>query len=505
MLSRRVNSGGNLRDLRGRDFLHAAAAASPHGLMVEHAGRVAYANDAYARILGLRSADQVWGRRTSSLPPVPAPHEGPENGNGPEWQSTRLEFRSQGARMALHVVRDVSQQRRLERRLRESEKMEALGRLVGGVAHDFNNILTAINLYSDLLRGRMGPDPIREIDEIREAAKRGGDMVRQLLTFARQQPATPRVVSLRELISGMRAVIEPLIGEDIELATHFAADTDCIRADPSQVQQVILNLVVNARDAMPEGGRIRLESSACAVTSRTAARHHGVPLGRYVSFSIADTGCGMDEQIRERVFEPFFTTKDPGQGTGLGMAMVYGIVTQAGGTISIQSKPGKGTRVTVLWPEAPVALKPAPHRRDRVETPGGTETVLLVEDDAAVRKSISLLLKAGGYHVLEASDGAEGVRLARSHRHPIDLLLTDMVMPRMSGAETARRIARVHPEARVLCVTGYPAKAQAAMVGYPLLYKPFSRAVLARKVREMLDERTPLNGASSPVSRGTSS
>jgi signal transduction histidine kinase len=500
----RPKSGSRVHHQRGQDFLHAAAAASPHGLMVEHAGRVAYANVAFARLLGFGSENEVLGQRVSNLPQPKGDVLNAENGNGPEWQTIRLEFRHERQKMALHVVRDISEHRRLERRLRESEKMEALGRLVGGVAHDFNNILTAINLYSDLLRDRCEKEMYGEIAEIREAAQRGGDMVRQLLTFARQQPMTARVVSLRHVIAGMNAVMEPLIGEDIELITHFAAKPDCIRADPSQLQQVILNLVMNARDAMPAGGRIRIETSSQAVTDRSSGRHHGIHPGRYVSLCIADTGCGMSEEVRDRIFEPFFTTKKEGAGTGLGMAMVYGIVTQSGGTITIHSRPGKGTRVCILLPEAPQCECEGQQVGSEPPVCSGAETVLLVEDDAAVRTSMARLLMATGYRVLQAHDGAHALRVAKSHSQPIQLLLTDMVMPRMNGAESARQIRRLHPETKVLFVSGYPAKARAEVTGHPLLYKPFSRAVLARKVREMLDEHTPVDGVQQPASRGTS-
>jgi two-component system cell cycle sensor histidine kinase/response regulator CckA len=483
----------------GLEFLRAAAAASPHGLMVEEAGRIAYANAAYARLVGSASPADITGRRVSG---VTVPEVDVSSGSGPEWLGVRLPFGDGRRHLALHVVRDVSETRRLERRLRESEKMEALGRLVGGVAHDFNNVLTAITLYSDLLRDRFGPEA-HEIEEIREAAQRGADMVRQLLTFARQQPSSPCTVSLRQIISGMSAVLEPLIGEDIELTTHFRAAADWVRADPSQLQQVVLNLTMNARDAMPEGGRIRIETASLDLDPHSASRYPGLQPGPFVSLCVSDTGCGMDEQVRAHMFEPFFTTKKSGAGTGLGLAMVYGIVTQGGGAITVHSKPGKGTRVTVLLPQTPHRESEGAADVSETAVARGAETVLLAEDDPAVRASMAELLSGAGYGVLEARDGAHAVRLARSHGGPIHLVLSDIVMPRLNGIEAARQIRQIHPEAQALFVSGYPAKAHAAAAEKAVLYKPFTRAVLARKVRETLDGRPASRGRRPQAAKGT--
>ncbi len=499
MPRRRTKSGAENGD-GGLKFLRAAAASSPHGLMVEQGGRVAYANAAYARLTGFRSPEEVRGRVASELK-VPNGDGVAGNGCGPEWAIVRLPFGRPHEHLALHVVRDVSETRRLERRLRESEKMEALGRLVGGVAHDFNNVLTAITLYSDLLRDRFGP-ATREIEEVREAAQRGADMVRQLLTFARQQPSSPRTVSLRQIIAGMSSVLEPLIGEDIELTTHFTAAADWVRADPAQLQQVILNLVVNARDAMPQGGRIRLETAASDLDAQSAAKHSGLSAGRYISLCISDTGCGMAEEVRARVFEPFFTTKKDGAGTGLGLAMVYGIVTQSGGCVEVHSRPGKGTRITVRLPQAVQHELHGAAAEGEVAVSKGVETVLVAEDDLAVRTSMAELLAAAGYQVIEARDGAHAVRLARAHSQPIHLLLSDIVMPRLSGIEAARQIRELHPETRALFVSGYPAKARAAAADDAVLYKPFTRAVLARKVRETLDARPLPNEGRRPAAKG---
>ena len=480
--------------------------------MIEDSGVVQYANHAYARLAGFRVPEDVVGRSVKRLT-VPAPGPAKKDGRAvPIYDTLRFEFRDRRRTYGLHVVRDVTDRRSLEARLLESEKMEALGRLVGGVAHDFNNILTAITLHADLLRERYGKGT-REIEEVREAAQRGADLVRQLLTFARQHPSAPQVVSLNRIISSMSAVVDPLIGEDIELVSEFAVERDVICADPAQLQQVILNLVMNARDALPKGGRISIRTSEMKLEPREAV-HRGMPAGEYVCLVVADNGCGMKEEVRSRIFEPFFTTKAHGTGTGLGMSMVYGIVKQAGGGVSVVSKEGKGTRVTVLLPRAQAAQPDqAPDKLQNTRC--GHETVLIVEDDAAVRNSIATLLSERGYRVLQASDGLHAVRTARAYKAPIDLLLSDVVMPRMNGVDAAANVRQLHPEAKVLFMSGYPAKASTVAAGSPashhraclggplpeaLLFKPFSRTALERKVRETLEERPPSSKAAHGLS-----
>ncbi len=492
----------NANHKSGVDLLHAAAVACPHGLMIEQRGVVQYANPAYARLAGFHYPDEVVGHSVAGLT-VPIRGAGKRNVQSAAiYDTLRLEFRSGRRRVGLHVVRDVTERRALEARLLESEKMEALGRLVGGVAHDFNNILTAITLHADLLREWHG-EGSREVQEVREAAQRGADLVRQLLTFARQHPSAPQVISINRTVSSMSAVVNPLIGEDIELLSDFAAERDCVRADPAQLQQVVLNLVMNARDALPKGGRITIRTTGAKIQPREASRR-GLEAGDYICLSVEDNGCGMNEEVRARVFEPFFTTKAHGTGTGLGMSMVYGIVKQAGGSVSVASKEGKGTRVTVLLPKARVAREEhAPENTQSMRT--GGETVLVAEDDAAVRTSIATLLSDRGYRVLQASDGLHAVSTARSYKSPIHLLLSDVVMPRMNGVDAATNVRQLHPEAKVLFMSGYPAKAATVATGsqasavlaclggpFPeaLLFKPFSRIALEQKVREALEERS---------------
>jgi two-component system cell cycle sensor histidine kinase/response regulator CckA len=466
--------------------------------MIEQAGRVVYSNPAYARLAGFKSAASVLGKRVAELSISARPGKASANGNGgpPELAGNRMEFRRGRRKLALHVVRDVTDLKRLERRLRESEKMEALGRLVGGVAHDFNNVLTAITLYADLLLERTHRR--REAEEIHLAAQRGTSIVRQLLAFARQQPLAPRLISLRNVVTSMRGMLEPLLGEDIKLITRFDCDADTVRVDPAQMQQVILNLVMNARDAMAHGGQVRISTGASTLNERSVQRHSGLHPGDYVVLTVSDNGCGMDEAVRAHLFEPFFTTKQTGQGVGLGMAMIYGIVTQSGGAVSVSSKPGMGTRVTIHLPRRAAPAISAQGRSESAGTPTGNETILLVEDDHAVRSSMAHLLSESGYQVLQARDGDQAVRIAGAHVADIDLLISDIVMPGMGGHDVAVSVQKLHTETRVLFISGYPVQARAAAAGAKLLYKPFSRVQLAEKVREVLDH-SPAAAAAAPA------
>ncbi|MGH9523828.1 MAG: ATP-binding protein [Terriglobales bacterium] len=481
---------------RGSEFLYSAAVACPHGLMIEERGRVVFSNLSYARLYGFSGQDEILGKLVRQLRLSPPPGDRPTN----KYETLHFDFRDGDQRRRLHVARDVSERRALEGRLRESEKLEAIGRLVGGVAHDFNNILTAITLYAGLLQEFQLERGGGQVDEILQAAKRGTDLVRQLLTFARQHTGTAHVISLRETVEAMRPVLQPLIGEDIEFNAHFVAGDDYVRADPAQLQQVVLNLVMNARDAMPRGGEVRIRTAHAQIKGRRGP-HREIRAGAYVSLCVEDTGCGMKEEVRSRIFEPFFTTKKAGAGTGLGMSMVYGIVHQSGGSVTISSVVGKGTRVTVLLPQVAPERASASAVQSDAST-SGSETILLEEDDAAIRASVAELLLDRGYRVLQARDGLHAIEIARAHRPRIDLVLSDIVMPRMSGADAAVKIRRLHPEAKILLISGYPAKAAPKLSALgPVLLKPFSRAMLARKVRETLEQGLPSSGA---AARGTS-
>ncbi len=378
--------------------------------------------------------------------------------------------------------------RRAEEQLRHSQKMDAVGRLAGGIAHDFNNLLMAIGGNAQLLLRRAGPgDPSRPgLEEVKKATDQAADLTRQLLAFSRRQVLAPRVVDLAGAVTEMQRMLERLLGPGVELALRLAADTPRVRADASQVEQVVMNLVVNARDAMPRGGVIRVETGVAVLTDDDVRRAPFLRPGRYAELVVADGGCGMDEHTLERIFEPFFTTKDLGSGTGLGLSTVYGIVKQSGGYVVAESAPGAGSVFRVYLPPVEEAAA-TPPRVSGGPTPRGWETVLLVEDEDAVRGVVRETLRLSGYEVLEARGGAEALALAEGCATPIHLVLTDVVMPGPGGPETARRVLALHPEARVLYLSGHPMGDGGADPAGELLLKPVSPDALARRVREVLD------------------
>src|SRR6184192_1241387 len=362
--------------------------------------------------------------------------------------------------------------------------MEAVGRLAGGIAHDFNNLLTVITSYGDLLLEDLAPGDSRrdDVDQIRKAAEGAAALTRQLLAFSRQQVLEPKVVDLRAVLAGTEKLLRRLIGADVHLATSLAPDLGAVKADPGQLEQIIINLAVNARDAMPGGGRLTIEAANMVVEARP---------GRYVMLAVSDTGIGMDEQTKARIFEPFFTTKEPGKGTGLGLATVYGIVKQSGGFIWVYSEPGRGTSFKVYLPRVEEPAEPAAAPTATVEPLRGTETVLVVEDAASVRMVTRQVLERYGYAVLEAPNGETALRLAAKHHGRIHLLLTDVVMPGLSGRQLAEQLAQLRPDMKVLYASGY---ADQAIVhhgilesGIAYLQKPFTPETLARSVRQVLD------------------
>jgi PAS domain S-box-containing protein len=391
------------------------------------------------------------------------------------------------------VATDVTERRRLEDQLRQAQRMEAIGRLAGGVAHDFNNLLASVLGHGELMLSRLEPGhPMRRsAEEIQKAASRGALLTRQLLAFGRREAPALRVLDLNDVVSGMEPMLRRLIGEDVQLETVPAAPPAAVRADRGQLEQVIMNLAVNARDAMPQGGRLTVEVSHVTLDEAYAQRHARVQPGPHVVLSVADTGHGMDAETLAHVFEPFFTTKERGKGTGLGLATVYGIVEQCEGHIRVQSEPGAGATFHVYLPradEGALALDPPmpaePIRR-------GTETVLLVEDEDAVRATAREALESTGYTVIEARDGVEALQVAAAYPRPIHLLVSDVVMPRMGGGELARRLAAARPGVRVLFVSGHADDARiqhgVAEPGGALIQKPFALADFARTVRETLD------------------
>ena len=385
----------------------------------------------------------------------------------------------------LLIAHDETEVRQLERELRQSQKMEAVGRLAGGVAHDFNNILTAISGADTLLLEGLAPnDPLRRYaEQIKRSVSRAATLTRQLLTFTRKQPVQPIIVDPNDAARAVVDMLQRMIGADVELRTDLGA-AGRVEADAGALEQVVLNLAVNARDAMPRGGRLSVRTADV-----TSAR--GIPDGRWVLVGVSDNGVGMDAAVRARIFEPFFTTKDLGKGTGLGLSTVYGIVKQCGGHILVDSKLGQGTDIRVYLPraDAAVAAEPAPERPQQL--PGGHETVLLVEDDEAVREFVELVLGRLGYRVLVARDGVEALALAESFADPIHLLLSDVVMPRMDGRELARRIAERRPDIKVIHMSGYLGDAARPAAHGDLratmIAKPFERDDLARIVRHALD------------------
>ncbi len=391
------------------------------------------------------------------------------------------------------IVEDVTEQRALEERLRQTQKMEAVGRLAGGIAHDFNNLLTAILGSVDFLRRALGPDHPEhaETEEIQKAAVRAADLTRQLLAFSRQQVLAPKVLELDALVANLEKMLRRLIGEDIELRCAANAPRASVRADPGQLEQVIVNLVVNARDAMPRGGKLTIETTTVDLDAAYAWEHGTVEPGRYVMLAVTDTGVGIDRAAQARLFEPFFTTKEFGKGTGLGLATVYGIVKQSGGYIWVYSEPGRGATFKVYLPRVeqagePLAAPPPPARAR-----GGTETILLAEDEAAVRNLARRVLEKQGYTLLLAATGRDGVQLAQQHAGPIDLLVTDVVMPEMGGRELAQRLTALQPDLKVLYLSGYTDDAivhhGVLEAGVAFLQKPFKPDELLRKIREVLD------------------
>jgi two-component system cell cycle sensor histidine kinase/response regulator CckA len=397
-----------------------------------------------------------------------------------------------GRPVRITALRDMTERRALEDQFRQAQKMEAVGRLAGGVAHDFNNLLTVILSYTDMLMEGVSPqDPRTEdLSEIRKAAVAAASLTRQLLAFSRQQVIEPRLLNLNAVIASSEKMLCRLIGEDIEVQTTLSAVPLTVMIDPGQLEQVVMNLAVNARDAMPTGGRLTLETASVTLDAEYARDHWPVTAGRFAMLAISDIGTGMDELTRSRMFEPFFTTKAAGHGTGLGLATVYGIVKQSNGYIWVYSEPGKGTSFKIYFPlldQAPeqYAATPGPQA-----TPSGTETILLAEDATAVRVAARQILERFGYTVLEAANGTDALRAAQNGV-AIDLLLTDVVMPEMSGRELVDRFAKLRPKTKVLFMSGYTDDAivrhGVLRPGTAYLQKPFSPDTLARKVREVLD------------------
>jgi PAS domain S-box-containing protein len=422
-----------------------------------------------------------------------------------EWQKRVLESHVQPLRSSegdllgvIGVALDITERQHLSEQLRQAQKLQAVGELAGGVAHDFNNLLMVVKGHAEMLMERLfsgatgREEAVRHnVEQIQQAAERAAALTRQLLAFSRLQVLHPRVLALNEVVGNMIQMVSRVIGENIELVFLPGANLARVKADPSQIEQVVLNLVVNARDAMPDGGRLTIETSNVDLDSSYASQHAVVEPGPYVMVTVSDTGCGIDAATQARIFEPFFTTKEHGRGTGLGLATVYGVVKQSGGYIWVYSEVGHGTTFKIYLPQvmAP-AEKLAPEKVVKGPEPG-TETILFVEDEESVRELVSEYLSARGYRVLEAADGVQALQIAAAHKGEIQLLITDVVMPRLSGRELAARVSATRRGLKVLYISGYTDDSifrhGVLEGGMSFLQKPFNLKALATKVREVLE------------------
>jgi two-component system, cell cycle sensor histidine kinase and response regulator CckA len=511
------------------------------GIMISDVhGRILEANDVYMKMVGYSREELLQGgvRWADLTPPefghlaARAAEQLQATGVAPPWETES--FRKDGSRVPVLVgvamldypkciafAVDLTERRRAqeaetqlgleakghqagraraeealrqsEEQLRQAQKMEAVGRLAGGVAHDFNNVLSVILGYGELILQDLKPaDPLRaDIEEICKAASRAAGLTRQLLTFSRQQVIEPKVIDLHDVLMSMDSMLQRILGEDVELVSVAPKSSGRVKVDPSHIEQVILNLVVNARDAMPTGGKLTIETVNVVLDESYALSHLPAKAGPYVMMAVSDTGTGIDRATQTHIFEPFFTTKEKGKGTGLGLSTVFGIVQQSGGNIWVYSEPGKGTTFKVYLPRVDAEVDVT---RPQVtpQTLYGTETVLLVEDEEQVRTIVLSILRRQGYRVIPAQHAGEALLLCEQHPGPIDLLLTDVVMPQMSGPQLAKRLASTRPEMKVLYMSGYTddsiVRHGVLETGVAFLQKPVTPASLAKRVREVLDE-----------------
>jgi len=502
-------------DLKAEERFHKAFNASPEPITIANLsdGRYLDVNESFLRTTGYRR-EEVIGRTSLELKFWERPEDRArlvamleEQGSVRDLEIT---FRTKsgeqrtaldsaeiievaGQKCIIAFFKDITERKFLEQQLRQAQKMEAVGRLSGGIAHDFNNLLGVIIGYSELLGERVVENASlrKNVEEIKKAGHRAADLTRQLLAFSRQQVLDPKVLDLNAIVAGLEKMLRPLIGEDIELSTALAPALGHVRADQGQIEQVIMNLVINGRDAMPEGGKLMIETGNVELDNDYARRHPPVLPGSYALLAVTDTGIGMDAKTQAHIFDPFFTTKEMGKGTGLGLATVYGVVKQSGGYIWAYSEPGKGTTFKTYLPLVEESPEPAGLRATTAKPSRGSETILLVEDEESLRVMTRTLLVQSGYHVLDADSGAQALEIAHRHEETIHLLLTDVVLPGMRGRELAERMVLFRPDLRVLLMSGYTDHAIAAQgvldVGTFFLQRPFTRDALTREVRKVLD------------------
>jgi PAS domain S-box-containing protein len=406
--------------------------------------------------------------------------------------STRLIYEGDRPVAVQGIVRDLSERSRLEDQLRQSQKMESVGRLAGGIAHDFNNLLTAIIGYSQMAMRHLAPDSPanKDMKEVEKAGKRAAELTGQLLAFSRKQALQPRIVDLNQIVSNIERMLHRVIGEGIELSTKLSPDLGPVKADPGQIEQIIMNLAVNARDAMAQAGKLTIETANVELDETYTQAHLAVTPGPYVMLAFSDTGIGMNKETQARIFEPFFTTKDSGKGTGLGLSTVYGIVKQSGGNLWVYSEKGKGTTFKIYLPRVEESAGAEESEAPTVDSFSGTGTILLVEDDLTVRQLTRQILEINGYTILEATSTADALRICEQHEGKIHLIITDVIMPDMSGREMARQIRQLGNNVKVLYMSGYTDN---SIVHHgildadtPFLQKPFTSDSLTRKVREII-------------------
>lgn len=479
---------------------------SPETIYIRQDGKLVFVNPAGVRLFGATREEDLLGKPVADFvqpasPGTPSGSDAPADETYLRLDGTAVQVETAFApidhegRPAVQVfVRNVTRRAQLEEQLRQSQKIEAVGRLAGGIAHDFNNLMTVVTGYVALTKKRL-TDPglvSKGLEEIGKASHRATRLTQQLIAFSRKQILQPQILDLNHIVSNMDRMLRRLIGEDIELETVLEPRLGKVKADPGQIEQVVVNLTLNARDAMPRGGRLVVETANVDLAGAEPGGYHNLPVGPFVQIVFRDNGIGMDEETRSHIFEPYFTTKAIGKGSGLGLATVYGIIRQSGGDVRVASDPGRGSTFTILLPRSTDA---EPSAEDVEPTPdipgGGRETVLLVEDEEPVRVLLRETLEEAGYTVLEAPDGEEALAIVSRRAQKIHLLLSDVVMPKMGGRELADRVTSLRPETKVLLMSGYAESVLGRQndeeAPQPFLFKPFTPNDLIQKVRAILD------------------